>query len=478
MKRKLFLSYASSSAALAERLELALEAEGWDVFRDRSDLPPGEAYDARIAAAVEAAERFVFLITPDAVAPGRYTLSELEFARRRWPQPSGRVLPVIVAPTPLADIPAYLKAVTFLQPQGEIAAEVVAALRQPAGAARRGKPVALLAGALLLLLGGGGYYWRVEAQKQESARAQAARVDAALAGAGTARDAGNYAAAWDTLERAAAQLPQDLRLARAREDLAMDWLQNIRSSQVASGRFSDIVQRLVPVIEAGAAGRGARAADLTAHLGWAQFLQLREGAAGLDPTAHYRRAVELDPANPYGHAMWGFELLRTRAGFAAAEERFGAALAGGRERDYVRRMQFAGYFWVRDPAYENAAVAVADAMRRAGETLPVNTPLNLRDRLWNLYQDRLVNGYERASFLAALAPDAQLQTFLWLFPKGGGSRQRHLYLSMLAQLQENAGDIDQARRNYAEARKEVNAQGSAGGALASLLDAAAVRLGR
>ena len=77
MRSTIFLSYPSSLGETAERIELALKGEGYAVFRDRSALPPGESFDARIRAAVEESDLFVFLITPQSVSPGHYTLTEL-----------------------------------------------------------------------------------------------------------------------------------------------------------------------------------------------------------------------------------------------------------------------------------------------------------------------------------------------------------------------------------------------------------------
>src|SRR5262245_46275198 len=106
MKSTIFLSYASSLAETAERVELSLKCEGYAVFRDRSALPPGESFDARIRAAVEDSDLFVFLISPESVSPGRYTLTELKFAEQKWGHPAGRVLPVMVEETPKETIPA------------------------------------------------------------------------------------------------------------------------------------------------------------------------------------------------------------------------------------------------------------------------------------------------------------------------------------------------------------------------------------
>jgi tetratricopeptide (TPR) repeat protein len=71
---------------------------------------------------------FIFLISSDSVAEGRYTLTELTFARHKWPDPNGRVLPVMGRNTPFEQIPSYLKAVTVLEPVGNITAETSAAV--------------------------------------------------------------------------------------------------------------------------------------------------------------------------------------------------------------------------------------------------------------------------------------------------------------------------------------------------------------
>jgi len=53
---KLFISYPSGQRGLAERLTLALEAEGHEVFIDRADLKAGESFHHTLREAT-AAER-------------------------------------------------------------------------------------------------------------------------------------------------------------------------------------------------------------------------------------------------------------------------------------------------------------------------------------------------------------------------------------------------------------------------------------
>ncbi|SBT09953.1 Peptidoglycan-binding lysin domain protein [Candidatus Propionivibrio aalborgensis] len=122
---KIFLSYASKYRAIADDLCCRLQAVGHEVFFDREDLRAGASFDDRIRSAIEDCELFIFLISPEAVAAGHYTRTEVKIASRKWPTPGWHVLPVQVAETPLADIPAYLRALTIMQAEGNLAAEVV-----------------------------------------------------------------------------------------------------------------------------------------------------------------------------------------------------------------------------------------------------------------------------------------------------------------------------------------------------------------
>jgi hypothetical protein len=127
---KLFLSYASEHKILADEVALALTGAGHEVLFDQSWLQPGDDYHTRIREAFAHADAMIFLISPEAVAQGAYALTELRFARDKWSHPAQRVLPVMVARTPLETIPPYLRAVTILEPSGNLPAEVADAVQR------------------------------------------------------------------------------------------------------------------------------------------------------------------------------------------------------------------------------------------------------------------------------------------------------------------------------------------------------------
>lgn len=159
----LFLSYAGEHRATADAIALRLREAGHDVFFDKDDLPPAQSYDDRIRRGLKESDGLVFLISPESVTPGAYTLTELELARDRWKNPAGRVLPVMVVPTPYEDIPEYLKAVTVLEPKGNVVAETAAEVERMARR-RRLPRWAVAAVALALALVAGLAAWRVWGQ--------------------------------------------------------------------------------------------------------------------------------------------------------------------------------------------------------------------------------------------------------------------------------------------------------------------------
>jgi tetratricopeptide (TPR) repeat protein len=157
---RIFLSHASQQVAVAEAVAIALRNAGHDVFLDKDSLPAAQSYDDRIRAAIGRSDVFLFLISPESVDSGRYTLTELKFARERWPRPGNKVLPVMAVDTPIADVPAYLRALNILKPEGNLVAEV-AALVEKSGSTGPAIRIAAVLAAVVLVVGGlgGGAWW-------------------------------------------------------------------------------------------------------------------------------------------------------------------------------------------------------------------------------------------------------------------------------------------------------------------------------
>jgi hypothetical protein len=452
---RIFLSYASEQADIAENIAVALGGEGHTVFRDRSGLPPGDAYHDRIREAVAESDLLIFLVSPESVSKGRYTITELDLAQQQWSNPSDRVLPVVVRPTDIRSIPAYLKAVTLLEPRGNVPAGVVAAVGRIASPRWRRLLRQWAPAIVILALVGAGFLVRYVVMQ----RRLASEVSRHLETGRLAQASRNYAAAWDAYAQAAATDPERPDVIDTQERLAMDWVENIRVT-VGKGTFTDIVARVEPILlRCAGATKTPRAADCAAHLGWSDYLRRREGAGGLDPIAHYRRAIGIDPQNVYGHAMWGFELVRSRESRAEGATHFAAAIASGRERAYVRSLHFAGLFWTRETGAEDDAIRLANDMRKAGEQLPSPPGFDVA-RLWTIYHGRIFTDYDLPAFLDAVSPADHVATFQWLFPEPDpDSSRQNLKLFVLATLQEHAGLRADALANFLALRDRLAKSG-------------------
>lgn len=167
---KIFVSYSRSDLLIAEDIATKLTFSGHKVFFDRHSLPKGEEFDARIQKEVNQAHLFLYLISPASVSTGAYARTELGYAKKRWPKPGARVLPVMVLPTPINEVPAYLRSINFVRAEGNVATEVQDAVR---GLSRRKqvKSIAVVA-SLLLAAALGATGWEINRRTTKGAYAQ------------------------------------------------------------------------------------------------------------------------------------------------------------------------------------------------------------------------------------------------------------------------------------------------------------------
>ena len=282
------------------------------------------------------------------------------------------------------------------------------------------------------------------------------RVAERLATAELQRSARDYRAAWSSLREAAMIDPRADAVQRAREAVAMAWLQNAATSQGLSlGALGD---SMAPVLARGTLdASGARRGDLLAHLGWADFLRWRDGQTQLDPTARYREALAADSLNPYAHAMLGHWMLwqrDRRPSSGEARAHFATAQRAGREGAYVRRLELAAFTNLQSAAGDVELLRVANTMRIANDSIDERT----RERLWRVYSSYL--GRSASALQAADSPAVAsrdlLLTYRWLFtPSNRIESDALAYRYLLARLEEAAGDSGAALASYRAARAQL-----------------------
>lgn len=257
----------------------------------------------------------------------------------------------------------------------------------------------------------------------------------------------NYSSAWQTLEKAAKLAHDSGKVRAAQESLAMLWLEDTHRQD--DQKWSDIVQKLEPVLTRGvaAAKPGQHQADLRAHIGWAYFLESRDGRIDLDPVGQYREAVAEDPNNPYAQSMWGHLILWDHCYIKEAAPHFAAAMASQREGDFVRQMQLSALLNCGGEDAEQEVIRVVNAMRKEQRAVTDSD----RSHIYGIYYTEFSGESAKTSeFINAVAPVEHIATFHWLFDNWdtADATTPWSHALYLARLQEAAGQRDEALANY------------------------------
>jgi tetratricopeptide (TPR) repeat protein len=279
----------------------------------------------------------------------------------------------------------------------------------------------------------------------------------------------DYPAAFDSYGGALKIDPAN-RLAQEKdEQAAMFWLENAAVQDEET--FTGLVNRILPVLDKGLeTARGPRAADLLAHEGWANFLKWREARG--DPAVVselLRRALQIDPANVYAHAMSGFWVLWQNGSLDEARQEFQAALATRRARAYVRRLELHALFNRDSDEAARELFRVANEMRQSSENIDPGDRHRLADLFWSAHHERS----RLAGLLSALGPEDRLATFLWVDAEGDLDATTRDFV--VATIRELSGDRRGALQAYQSLRPQLVRSGSS---LLPQVDAAIARLNR
>jgi hypothetical protein len=278
------------------------------------------------------------------------------------------------------------------------------------------------------------------------------KVDALLISENVELKGRDYASAWRSLDQASQLEPNSTEVHVSQENLAMAWLDDIHLRE--NEKFSDIAEKFEPVLTRGITSTkdSQRSADLLAHVGWSYFLRSREGVFGLDPAGAYSKAASQDKNNPYAEGMWGHWILWNHGKLSEASQHFSSALVSGRQRDFVRRLQFAALFNCASDECDEEIVRVANDVRKEHGTIDQDDV----DKIFSEYYRKIFSsGPAPARFLNAVPTAEHVATFRWLF--GGinfDESKSMLRTCYLATLQESAGQREEALANYRAIRSK------------------------
>ena len=510
-----FISYrredtAGEAGRLAEHLGRRFGAER--VFFDIDGIAPGTDFVEALDRALDATAVVVVVIgrrwSTAANADGTRRIDDTsDFVHReiRTALDRGtRVIPVLVQNVSMptaAELPAPLASLATRQAMsiqheefGDDATRLADAIAPLLGEARTRAAVPPAAGlhrgviaivALVTTLGLGfvAVRWQrassgatVASARADSVRQLAQRqVDDLIRVAADQRDRQQFADAMSTLDRAVAI---DADVARARtlqEDVAMQWIRNLK---VGEGQtFTEAMTRPLAVLDRAAPfASGPRQGDLLAHIGWAMFLRWRDSNGNPTPVDAYKRALAADSVNPFANAMLGHWILswdRDPKPTDRARPYFRVAADAGRDTGEVRRLQLAAL--KNDGSVESRleTVRVLNEMRVRSEPRPPSV-----NDAWSIYYFAL-NGQASltvAELMQVVPPGEHLQTYRWAFEDYAerDESSRRQFRFYVARLRAEAGELAPATDSMRVLRREL---GESSGMLRDAVDAALVELG-
>ncbi|MEO8151240.1 MAG: hypothetical protein ABI723_26650 [Bacteroidia bacterium] len=271
------------------------------------------------------------------------------------------------------------------------------------------------------------------------------KIASLIKDAHTQRDADDYETGWKTLEQAHALNPDSRMVQDEQVDFAMKWLRDLLFIN-KTDQYIGVTSRLLPILyHAANETKGQEAADILAHIGWANYLQRFEVSSHLKIAELFQEAVNKDTLNAYAHAMWGFWLMKQeRAGenLKNAAVHFDDALRGKRDTVFVRLLQLWAFQQYDDPASKGQLFIAINNMRINNESISPDMKERIVDRAYNYYSRDAIESISKK-----LSPADHLKTFLYLTNRMDFSDHPYRKFS-LAQLTEEAGDIPKALSIY------------------------------
>ena len=258
----------------------------------------------------------------------------------------------------------------------------------------------------------------------------------------------------------------------------MNWVEDFhvraREDQNAADMAAPALDQVMAILDAGLTrSKGSQAADVQAHIGWAHWLNqhIAEREFGSVAEQNFRAALVADPSNVYANAMQGNWMLQSSGNFHQAIQHLNTALATGKARAFVRRLQLGGLLYLDQQGARAELVKAVNDMRKLCEPLGEEQ----RRRILGFCFDPVVVDYAQLTeSLSAVPPDETGQTYIWLgdLPAdAAGISAVHAFLT--ANLLELSGKKKESLEKYRLLQQQLQSQS---GSLKNHVDAAIARL--
>jgi len=321
---------------------------------------------------------------------------------------------------------------------------------------------------------GGGITWLVNHHRQETER------QAKIALAQAQEQQGDYQGALATYDGILKDDPLYKPALQGQLTAAMEWVEDFHvigaqtDDDVAPTAAKEIDQ-IMPVLDAGLTrAKGAQTADVEAHIGWAHWLNQKIAEREFGPAAqqNLRTALTLDPGNVYANGMLGNWMLQNDGDLAEAMRHFDAAVASGKARPFVRKLELGGLRYLDKKGARAAQVKIANEMRKDGEPLDDS----YKSRILSFCFDPVATDHdELAESLSAVPPDEAWKTYLWLDDNPPQEYRETVHSFIHANLLELSGDKIGSLAQFRSLQQQLK---DSPGSMKDSVDAAVARLSR
>jgi tetratricopeptide (TPR) repeat protein len=323
----------------------------------------------------------------------------------------------------------------------------------------------------------GGVAWFVNHQRQKTER------QAKMALAQSQAKQGEYQAAVETYGEMLKADPLDRAALDQQLTATMQWAEDFHVSYREGQNAADIaapeLDQIMQILDAGfsrtngARTKGEQAADVEAHIGWAHWLNQHIAQREFGPAAEqdFRAALKADPTNVYANAMLGNWMLQNGGNVNEAIQHLETAVASGKARPFVRRLQLGGLIYLDKSGARAELVKAANQMRESGEPLDEGYKM----RILGFCFDPIVTHHnELVESLSAVPADEAWTTYLWLDDNPDEAAAQLLVHDFIhANLLEIAGKRQESLESYRLLQQKLKDRP---GSLKNAVDAAMVRL--
>lgn len=243
-------------------------------------------------------------------------------------------------------------------------------------------------------------------------------------------------------------------------DTAMLWVENFDvvapEGQNADQAAAAALDQIMPILDSGLTrSKGSQAADIQAHIGWAHWLNKRiaEREFGDMDEQNLRAALKLDPTNVYANAMLGAWILQTGGPVPDAVQHFSAAVATGKARPFIRKLQFGSLVYLEKRGARSEIVKAANDMRKSGESLDEEYKSRASSFCFDPFGP---DHQDLVESLSAVPPDDAWNTYLWLDDNPRDAEVQRLTRQYIqANLLELSGKREESLIQYRALQKEV-----------------------